>query len=111
MNLYLRSFAYCHGLDDLLSGRYPHTHRFRKTIARLVVLTLTGAPKILQELFRTLIDNDDIALHSVVSSDLRRDREYAGRKRNGSGRRKSLRKLIKLAARLPLLCARRGRTS
>lgn len=65
MNLYLRSFASCHGLDDLLSDRYPHTHRFRKTIARLVVLTLTGAPKILQELFGH--SSITMTLHYILS--------------------------------------------
>lgn len=65
MNLYLRSFASRHGLDDLLSDRYPHTHRFRKTIARLVVLTLTGAPKILQELFGH--SSITMTLHYILS--------------------------------------------
>ena len=65
MNLYLQSFASCHGLDGLLNDRRPHTHRFRKTIARLVVLTLTGAPKILQELFGH--SSITMTLHYILS--------------------------------------------
>lgn len=39
------------GTQDLLAGTSLHSHRFRKTIARLAALTLVGAPKILMDLF------------------------------------------------------------
>lgn len=38
-------------LDELVDGRGIHSHRFRKTIARLAALALVGAPKILMDLF------------------------------------------------------------
>lgn len=39
------------GLWPLLDGTSPHTHRFRKTLARLIGLALIDAPKILFDLF------------------------------------------------------------
>jgi len=39
------------GLGHLLGQSKLHTHRFRKTIARLIALALIGAPKILMDLF------------------------------------------------------------
>lgn len=39
------------GLQNELGSGRPHSHRFRKTIARLVALAIVGAPKILMDLF------------------------------------------------------------
>lgn len=39
------------GIDELLNGIRPHSHRWRKTLARLAALALVGAPKILMSLF------------------------------------------------------------
>lgn len=39
------------GLEKLVGDHHPHTHRWRKTIARLAAIALIGAPKILMDLF------------------------------------------------------------
>jgi integrase len=44
-------FAQLHRFDDHLDSNRYHPHRFRKTVARLVVLSLTGSPVILQTIF------------------------------------------------------------
>jgi hypothetical protein len=51
VNRELRRMAICLGLTDKPSGRNLSTHRFRKTVARLAALAITGAPKILMDLF------------------------------------------------------------
>jgi integrase len=48
---HVKTFARLHNLDHLLAETTVHPHRFRKTIARLAVLSLTGAPLILREIF------------------------------------------------------------
>lgn len=52
MNAYHRctTFAERHGLDHLTNGP-AHPHRFRKTIARLALLALTGAPTLVMNMF------------------------------------------------------------
>jgi len=45
------AFPAAHGIEHLLDGTPPHPHRFRKTIARLAALSLSGAPMILREIF------------------------------------------------------------
>lgn len=47
----LKRFAKKYDLIDLLNGGKFHHHRFRKTVARLVVIALNGGPMILKELF------------------------------------------------------------
>lgn len=47
---YTTEFPATHGIGKLLDGAPAHPHRFRKTIARLAVLSLSGAPLILQEI-------------------------------------------------------------
>lgn len=63
-------FVHALGLDDLLDGIRPHSHRWRKTIARLAAMALVGAPKILMDLFghsqidmtlKYILSNPDIA--------------------------------------------------
>lgn len=53
------------GLTGGLNGGSIHTHRFRKTLARLVALSLVGAPKILMDLFghKTI----EMTLHYILS--------------------------------------------
>lgn len=48
---HLEVFARDHGLEPLLGGTKVHPHRFRKSVARLAVLSLTGAPLILRDIF------------------------------------------------------------
>ncbi|WP_243698719.1 tyrosine-type recombinase/integrase [Paracoccus alkanivorans] len=45
------AFPASHGIEHLLDETYAHPHRFRKTIARLAVLSLSGAPMVLREIF------------------------------------------------------------
>lgn len=45
------TFPAAHSMEHLLDGTSAHPHRFRKTIARLAVLSLSGAPMILREIF------------------------------------------------------------
>lgn len=47
----LKRFARRHSLTKKLGGSRYHHHRFRKTVARLVVIALNGGPMILRELF------------------------------------------------------------
>lgn len=39
------------GVVDMLGAKWLNSHRFRKTLARIVALALVGAPKILMDLF------------------------------------------------------------
>jgi integrase len=39
------------GIVDMLGAKWLNSHRFRKTLARIVALALVGAPKILMDLF------------------------------------------------------------
>lgn len=39
------------GLEHLLDGDAHHPHRWRYTVARLIALTITAAPQVLQDLF------------------------------------------------------------
>jgi hypothetical protein len=52
------------GLDELAQGR-AHSHRWRHTVARIIAITVTGAPKVLLDLFghRDL----DMTLHYMLS--------------------------------------------
>jgi integrase len=56
------------GLTGLLGDSTAHSHRFRKTLARLAALAITGAPKILMDLFghKTI----EMTLHYVLSDPL-----------------------------------------
>jgi integrase len=51
VNERLRLMSVCLGLTDKPGGKNLTTHRFRKTVARLAALALSGAPKILMDLF------------------------------------------------------------
>jgi len=50
-NYQLIAFIERHKLQSELTGGNYHPHRFRKTVARLVVLSLTGSPMILRTIF------------------------------------------------------------
>lgn len=50
-NKYLREFAVRVGTYQLLDSQALTSHRFRKTIARLVALALVNAPKVLMDIF------------------------------------------------------------
>lgn len=56
------------GLTELLGDTAAHSHRFRKTLARLAALAITGAPKILMDLFghKTI----EMTLHYILSDPL-----------------------------------------
>lgn len=54
------------GLTESLGGIPITTHRFRKTIARLVALALIGAPKILMDLFGH--KSIEMTLHYILSN-------------------------------------------
>lgn len=51
MNLSLRPLVDSMGLTEMAGRGGVHTHRWRKTIARLGALTISGAPKALMDLF------------------------------------------------------------
>jgi hypothetical protein len=51
VNEFLRNLVDSLGLTEKPGGLNLTTHRFRKTVARLVALALVGAPKILMDLF------------------------------------------------------------
>jgi integrase len=53
------------GLEGLLSGKKIHSHRFRKTVARLIALAVVGAPKILMDLFGH--KSIDMTLHYILA--------------------------------------------
>ena len=61
----LARLAIATGTEALLEGSSFHSHRFRKTIARLAALALVGAPKILMDLFghRSI----EMTLHYILS--------------------------------------------
>lgn len=50
-NVYLRRLVKVFGLTEELGGGNLHAHRFRKSTARLIALSILGAPKILMDLF------------------------------------------------------------
>lgn len=50
-NVYLRRLVTVLGLTEELGSGKLHAHRFRKSTARLIALSILGAPKILMELF------------------------------------------------------------
>lgn len=50
-NGYLRRLVKVFGLGEELGGGNLHAHRFRKSTARLIALSILGAPKILMDLF------------------------------------------------------------
>jgi hypothetical protein len=54
----LQTFVRRHGLLPLLDAGTCHHHRFRKTVVRLVVLALHGAPMVL----RRLLGHEDLAM-------------------------------------------------
>ncbi|MES2948144.1 MAG: hypothetical protein V4858_06320 [Pseudomonadota bacterium] len=56
------------GLTELSDGINPHAHRFRKTVARLLALALSDAPKILMDLFghKTI----EMTLHYILTDPL-----------------------------------------
>ena len=47
----LKRFVARHGFEPLLNGSNCHHHRFRKTLARLIVIALQGGPVVLRRLF------------------------------------------------------------
>jgi len=51
LNSLFVSFTLALGMDSRPGGQLVRSHRFRKTIARLVALALTSAPKVLQDVF------------------------------------------------------------
>lgn len=51
INDYLKRYAKTLGLSVMPGGQNIRSHRFRKTLARLVALALTQAPKILMDVF------------------------------------------------------------
>ena len=51
ISLRLRQMSISLGLTDMPGGTNLTTHRFRKSVARLAALALSGAPKILMDLF------------------------------------------------------------
>lgn len=50
-NVYLRRLVKVLGLSEQLGKGNLHAHRFRKSTARLIALSILGAPKILMDLF------------------------------------------------------------
>lgn len=50
-NVYLRRLVKVFGLSEELGEGNLHAHRFRKSTARLIALSILGAPKILMDLF------------------------------------------------------------
>lgn len=61
----LRLMSICLGLTDKPGGENLTTHRFRKTVARLAALALSGAPKILMDLFGH--KSIEMTLHYILS--------------------------------------------
>ena len=51
MNENYTRFVHLLGLDHLLGGTRPHTHRWRKTVARLAAMALFDAPRVLMDVF------------------------------------------------------------
>lgn len=56
------------GLTGLADGINPHAHRYRKTVARLLALALSDAPKILMDLFGH--KSIEMTLHYMLSDPL-----------------------------------------
>jgi integrase len=52
------------GLEDLAQGR-AHSHRWRHTVARIIAITVTGAPKVLLDLFGH--QDLEMTLHYMLS--------------------------------------------
>jgi integrase len=74
---YLRSFTLTHGLEPFCDEVPVHPHRFRKTIARIVVLTLLEGVTLLQELLGH--SNLEATLIYLLSDpDIRADLAEAG---------------------------------
>ena len=65
INERLRLMAIALGLTDKPGGTNLTTHRFRKTVARLAALALSGAPKILMDLFGH--KSIEMTLHYILS--------------------------------------------
>jgi len=65
INKHLQNFAETLGMDIQPSGQNIRSHRFRKTLARLVALALTQAPKILMEIFGH--KSIEMTLHYILS--------------------------------------------
>jgi hypothetical protein len=65
----LQSLVRRFGLEDLLGDENPslHSHRFRKTLARIVALTLTNAQMILMDCFGQ--DDPEMTLRRYILSD------------------------------------------
>lgn len=61
----LRLMSIALGLTDKPGGTNLTTHRFRKTVARLAALALSGAPKILMDLFGH--KSIEMTLHYILS--------------------------------------------
>jgi hypothetical protein len=71
-------YAKCLGMDINPGGQLLRTHRFRKTLARLVALALTQAPKILKDVFGHR--NIEMTLYYVLcDKNLRADAEQISR--------------------------------
>lgn len=78
INAYLRRFAKTLGLSTTPGGQNIRSHRFRKTLARLVALALTQAPKILMDVFGH--KSIEMTLYYILTDkDLRADIETIAR--------------------------------
>jgi integrase len=67
-NDHLEALVDALGLTDKLGDAGMHSHRFRKTIARLVALAVVGAPKILMDLFGH--ETIEMTLHYILTDPL-----------------------------------------
>lgn len=66
------------GLHGMLGGDRPHTHRWRKTIARLAALALIDSPRVLMDLFGH--KNIEMTLRYIFSNaDIRAEIEDAAK--------------------------------
>lgn len=78
VNPYLQRYAKTLGLSAAPGGQNIRSHRFRKTLARLVALALTQAPKILMDVFGH--KSIEMTLYYILTDkDLRADIETIAR--------------------------------
>lgn len=69
LNFPLESMVHTIGVKQLLDGTFCHTHRFRKTLARLVALALVNAQMILMDCFGH--EDPEMTLLRYILSDKR----------------------------------------
>lgn len=78
INVYLKRFAITLGMSTAPGGQNIRSHRFRKTLARLVALAVTQAPKILMDVFGH--KSIEMTLYYILTDkDLRADIETISR--------------------------------